>query len=210
MAITYPLSIPTSIGIEQIELRAVHAVGVSESPFTFRQQVVRHQGERWEAAIRIPPVKSDLAEPWVTFLLQLKGQYGTFLLSDPIRSTPSGSASVTPGTPLVKGGTQTGDELIIDGCPSNATGYLLAGDYIQLGSDSTSTLHKVLTDVNTDGAGEATLDIWPRIVTAPLDNASVTVSGAKGLFRLKSNVTSWTINNISSYGIEFEAVGVLP
>lgn len=210
MAITYPLSIPTSIGVEQVELRAVHAVGLSESPFTFRQQVVRHQGERWEASIRIPPVKADLAEPWVSFLLQLRGQFGTFLLGDPSRSVPLGQASTAPGTPQVLGGTEIGDQLTIDGCTPNLTGYLLAGDYIQLGSDSTATLHKVLTNADTDGSGEVTLDIWPRISTAPADNATVTVSNARGLFRLKSNVTSWTINNINSYGIEFEAVGVLP
>lgn len=210
MAITYPLSIPTSIGVEQVELRAVHAVGLSESPFTFRQQVVRHQGERWEASIRIPPVKANLAEPWVAFLLKLRGKYGTFLLGDPSRSVPLGAASVAPGTPQVKGGTQIGDELLIDGCPSNTTNYLIAGDYIQLGSGATATLYKVLTNASTDASGSVLLDIWPRIASAPEDNASVTVSSAKGLFRLNSNITSWTINNINSYGIEFEAVGVLP
>ena len=210
MAITYPLSIPTEIGVEQIELRAVHSVGLSESPFTFRQQVVRHQGERWEASIRIPPVKANLAEPWITFLLKLRGQYGTFLLGDPSRPAPLGSASTTPGFPLVRGGNQTGDELFIDGGPSLATGYLIAGDYIQLGSGATATLHKVLNDVDLTSSGEAIIDIWPRIIIAPEDNATVTVTGATGRFRLRDNITSWTINNISSFGLEFEAVGVVP
>ena len=93
MAITYPLSIPTTIGIENIELRAVNAVATSQSPFTYKQQIVQHTGQRWEASITIPPVKRDLAEEWVAFLLSLKGPTGTFLLGDPLGATPRGTAS---------------------------------------------------------------------------------------------------------------------
>lgn len=210
MAITYPLSIPTTIGIENIELRAVNAVATSQSPFTYKQQIVQHTGQKWEASITIPPVKRDLAEEWVAFLLSLKGPTGTFLLGDPLGATPRGTAATNAGTPVVNGADQTGNTLVVDGLPLSTTGYLLAGDYIQLGSGSTATLHKVLTQVDSDGTGEATLDIWPNIVTAPADNATVTVSNAKGRFRLKETTQSWQINNINSYGISFEATQVLP
>ena len=73
MAITYPLSLPTDIGIAEIELRASNVVGISESPFTYKQQVVQHQGQRWEASVSIPAVRKDLMEPWIAFLLKLKG-----------------------------------------------------------------------------------------------------------------------------------------
>ena len=210
MSIVYPLSIPTTIGIENIELRAVNAVATSQSPFTYKQQIVQHTGQRWEAAITIPPVKRDLAEEWVAFLLSLKGPTGTFLLGDPLGATPRGTAATNAGTPVVNGADQTGEFISIDGLPTSETGYLLAGDYIQLGSGSTATLHKVLTQVDTNSLGEADIDIWPNIITAPADNATVVVSNAKGRFRLKNNVQSWQINNINSYGITFEAVQVLP
>jgi hypothetical protein len=87
MAITYPLSLPTDIGIAEIELRASNVVGISESPFTYKQQVVQHQGQRWEASVSIPAVRKDLMEPWIAFLLKLKGVYGTFLLGDPNMAT---------------------------------------------------------------------------------------------------------------------------
>ncbi len=90
MTISYPLQTPTTIGIEEIVLRAANVVAVSESPFTFRQQVFRHPGERWSAAIRIPPLRRDLLEPWVAFLLSLKGPTGTFLLGDPNNCIPQG------------------------------------------------------------------------------------------------------------------------
>jgi len=210
MAITYPLSLPTTIGIGQIELRASNVVGVSESPFTYKQQVVQHQGQRWEASIQIPPVRKDLAEPWVAFLLSLQGRRGTFLLGDPNMAAPRGSAASTPGTPLVDGALSIGDsEITIDGLPASATGYLKAGDYIQLGSAGTSTLHKVLADVDSDGTGEATVDIWPSVRRVVANDEAVVVSNTKGLFRLAANVSSWSINNSSAYGISFDAVEVI-
>jgi len=54
MALTYPLSTPTTIGIESIELRAVNAVATSQSPFTYKQQTVVHGGQRWEAQLLSP------------------------------------------------------------------------------------------------------------------------------------------------------------
>ena len=385
MAITYPLSTPTSIGIETIELRAVNAVATSQSPFTFKQQIVSHQGQMWQAAISIPSVRRDLAEDWNAFLLSLRGPIGTFLLGDPNSATPRGSAlsfkknlltfteqfdnaawskqratvttnastapdgnttadklvettdtglhavfgfdipasdtltysisvyakaaernfvrlrlgdagfiddlvvDLTDGSilnpapnalvdsvgngwfrisfsdspsdgqtaiswsvqvmedassvdytgdgtsgiyiwgaqleegsvateyqpianaygPFVNGASQTGDELNIDGASPDEDAYLKAGDYIQLGSGSSSTLHKVLADVSTNSAGEATIDIWPSIRTAPADNATVTIENCKGVFRLAQNVSSWSINNASTYGISFEAVEVI-
>ena len=63
MSITHPLNLPTSIGIESIELRAVNAVATSPSTFTYTQQIVAHQGQRWEASVSVPAVRRDLAAP---------------------------------------------------------------------------------------------------------------------------------------------------
>lgn len=209
MAESYPLTFPTHTGVSRIRLLARDVIGVSTSPFNFKQQIYRHQGQRWEADITLPPMKRADAEQWTSFILRLRGAYGTFLLGDPLGATPRGSASTNAGTPLVAGELQTGDELNIDGCPASATGYLKAGDYIQLGSGATATLHKVLEDVNTDGSGACTLNLWPKVRTAPSDNAAVTVSNAKGNFRLSSNETMWDIDQASIYGITFGAVEAL-
>jgi hypothetical protein len=108
--------------------------------------------------------------------------------------------------PLVNGGSQTGDTLVIDGCSPNAVGFFLPGDYIQIGSSTTTQLYKVLTQVDTDASGNATLDLWPNLRSSPANNAAVTVVDTKGRFRLKDNVTQWNINEISSYGITFDCV----
>jgi hypothetical protein len=206
MTISYPLSLPTASGIASVSLRAVNAVAISESPFTFKQQIVAHSGQRWEAEVTMPPMKRADAEQWISFLVSLRGVKGTFLLGDPSASSARGSASATPGSPLVNGSGQTGDSLTIDGCPTSATGYLKTGDYIQLGGGSSATIHKVLSDVNTNSLGQATIDIWPDVRNAPSDNAIVVVGDAKGLFRLSSNSTEWSIDQASIYGITFAAL----
>jgi hypothetical protein len=209
MAETYPLTLPTHTGVSQVEITASNVVAISESPFTLSQQVVRHAGERWSAIITIPPVKRVDAEYWNSFFLRLRGKFGTFLLGDPSSATPRGSASATPGTPLVNGGSQTGNELNIDGLPTSVTGYLLAGDYIQLGSGSTARLYKVLQDVNSNASGEATLNLWPNLRTSPTNNSAVVVSNARGVFRLSANDATWSVNNAGLYSISFAAMEAL-
>ena len=209
MAYSYPLTLPTVTGIRSINLRARSVTGVSQSPFTLKQQVISHAGQQWEAEITLPPMTRDEGEEWVSFLVKLKGMTGTFLLGDPSAATPRGSAATTPGTPLVKGGGQTGDTLTVDGCPASVSGYLKAGDYIQLGNNASATLHKVLNDSTTNGDGQTTLDIFPSIRTAPADNAAVIVSGAKGRFRLATNETNWSINEVTHFGISFAAMEVV-
>lgn len=202
MAITYPLALPTTTGIAKIRISANNVVGVSQSPFTSKQQVYKFTGQFWEAEISLPPMKRETAEYWISFLLKLNGSYGTFLLGDPNGATARGVAT---GTPLVKGASQTGNQLITDGWTINTTGILKAGDYIQLGSGSSAKLHKVLDDVNSNGSGEATLTIWPDLRSAPSDNAAIVVSGAKGVFRLSTNQQDWDVNEASIYGMTFPA-----
>jgi len=194
MAISYPLATPTSIGIENIELRAVNAVATSQSPFTFKQQVISHGGQKWEASVTIPPVHRDLAAPWKSMLVALKGPTGTFLLGDPDYATPQGTV-----TSCTLSGTVGEDTATV-----TMTGTLKAGDYIQLGSGSTAKLHQVLVDQS----GTGTLEIWPALRSSYTDEV-VVFNNPKGVFRLATNVTSWSINNASVYGISFEAVEVV-
>jgi hypothetical protein len=191
MALSYPLATPTTIGIESIELRAVNAVAVSQSPFTYKQQVISHGGQKWEASVNIPSVHRDKAAEWKAMLVGLKGQAGTFLLGDPDYATPQGTVSSC----VLSG--DAGD----DSADVVMTGTLKAGDYIQLGSGSSAKLHQVLLDQS----GNGTIQIWPSL-RSTYSSATVVFNSPKGVFRLATNMTSWSINNASIYGISFEAV----
>ena len=203
MAITYPLTLPSHTGIRNITLRAVNTVGLTQSPFTYAQQAVAHSGQRWEVDVTLPAMNRADAEQWVAFLVSLRGRFGTFTLGDPVGASPRGSAG---GTPLVNGASQIGGTLNIDGCTASQTGWLKAGDYIQLGTAGSATLHKVLADVDSNGSGQVSVDIWPYIRTAPSDNASVTVTNTVGRFRLASNTQNWSIRETALYGITFGGI----
>jgi hypothetical protein len=192
-------------GIRSIELRTVNAVAYSRSPFTFAGQAHEYAGKMWQADVTLPPMKRQIAETWVTFLMSLKGQVGTFYLSDPLASTPLGSAR-NADTVTINGSTTSGNTLDIQSAPVSTTDYLKAGDYMQIGSGTSRQLFKVLTDVDTDGSGTATVDVWPNVRTTIADNAPVTFESAKGVFRLASNETSWSVNEASTYGITFGAI----
>ena len=195
MAISYPLNTPTTIGIESIELRAVNAVAVSQSPFTYKQQVISHQGQIWSASVSIPSVRRDLAADWKAMLVALKGSVGTFLLGDPDYVTPRGTIE---GSPTLSG--TAGDSTV----SITMTGTLLAGDYIQLGTSSAARLHQVLVDQN----GNGSLEIWPDL-RSTYSGETVIYSSPKGVFRLGQSATSWSIDNASFYGISFDAIEAL-
>lgn len=201
----FPLTFPTQVPA-RIKLSARSVVAVVESQFSLAQTVQRHTGQAWAAEITWPTLARADAEEVISFLLELNGPEGTFLMGDPSGGTPRGSASSAPGIPLVAGVSQTGNSLVIDGLPAGADGYLLKGDYIQLGSGSTTRLYKNVSVVDTDSAGEATLTLWPRLRTSPANNDAVVVSSAKGIWRLGSVLTEWDIDEAVHYGISISAV----
>lgn len=194
MAISYPLSLPTNIGMASIELRAKNTVAVSSSPFTYKQTVYAYDGQMWEADVTLPPMNRDDAESWIAFLMSLKGRYGTFLLNDPSATSVRGTAT----SATITG--SAGDSSVT----VTMTGTLKAGDYIQLGTASDATLHKVLVDQSGDG----TLEIWPKLRKAR-SSVSADLTSASGVFRLASNETAWSVNDASFYGISFGATEVV-
>ena len=205
MSISYPLALPATNTIRSIELRTVNAVAYSRSPFTFAGQAHEYAGKMWQADITLKPMRRSDAEKWITWLISLKGQLGTFYLGDPLGCTPQGSGRDSD-TVLVDGAVTSGNTISIDSAPVSTTDFLKAGDYMQIGSGTSRQLFKVLNDVDTDATGSATVDVWPNVRTSIADNAAVTLESAQGVFRLASNETSWSVNEASIYGITFGAV----
>ena len=205
MAIVPPISMPTDVvGMAQITLSAESVVSTARSPFTFSEQSYVHPGQRWLASVTIPPVKREKAEPWITFLMSLRGREGFFKLFDPNAIDPQGSHTV--GAIRANGGGQVGSSLVVDGFAPSTVGVFKAGDYFRIGEDSSARLYKIMTDVTSDALGGATLEIWPDLRSTVGDNDRLWYNGHYGLFKLANNVTSWNINDISSYGISFDCV----
>ena len=191
MAISYPLTLPTHTGVRNIELRTTNAVAYSRSPFTFAGQAHVYPGQMWQADFTLPPMKRVDAEKWIAWLVSLRGQYGTFLAGDSSASSIRGTATTVAVT-----GSAGSNSVTV-----TSNGTLLAGDMIQIGTGLDATLHKVLSDLS----GNGTLEIWPALRKART-TAAVTLTNAKGLFRLATNETSWSVNEASFYGLSFSAM----
>lgn len=189
MAISYPLAFPAAAAPALLKFRKVAAVSASTSPFTHEQQIYAHQGDRLECDVEFPIQSRAEANAVIGFLLALNGMEGTFLMGPRNAATAAGAAT---GTPLVNGGSQTGRSLITDGWSAGVTGILLAGDYIQLGSGSSARLHPIAQDVNSNGSGQATLELGTRLRSSPSDNAAITVINPVGVWRLAANTVEWS------------------
>lgn len=205
MTISYPLTMPTVTNIRSIDLTATNAVSYSRSPFTFAGQAQEFTGKMWQATVTLPAMNRAAAEEWIAFLLSLKGQVGTFNMGDPVASTPRGSARDADSI-LVNGALTNGSAIALDDCPASQTGYLKAGDYIQIGTGTSQQLFKVLVNADTNSSGETTVDVWPDVRTTIANNAAVTVQSTKGIFQLASNETNWSVNEVAVYGMTFAAI----
>jgi len=199
MAVTYPITLPT-YGIASVEFRAVNANTTSQSPFTYKQQIVSYGGQRLEATVTLPPMHRDNAAEWKAKLVSLKGSLGTFLLGDPDYPTPRGTLRSTNASNQATVSGSSGDSFLTITMQDQSS-TLLAGDYIQIGADSTARLHQVLEDRTGDG----TFEIFPDLRSDYTDEV-IGTNNTKGVFRLANNITTWSIDNASFYGITFDAV----
>lgn len=163
------------------------------SPLTKAVQRMVLGGARWTWTFSLPAMRREKAAMWKAFLDQLEGQANTFNAFDPDCIYPRGVAT---GTPLVKGGSQTGSSLAIDGCTANVTGWLKAGDYFACNGE----LKRLTQDANTNGSGETTLYFKPAMRTSPPDNAAITVQKATCTMILSDDMQGmWECNAAGIY-----------
>jgi hypothetical protein len=203
MSISYPLSPPTTPSWVKVNFTANNIVAISASIFTGQQQVYQWPGESWLVDVSLPPMTQATAEAWVTFLISLRGQLGTFYLGDVLHTAPVGVAT---GTPVVNGAQGSmSNTLATKGWTHGTTDILRAGDFIQIGTGTSQRLYKVLTDANSDGSGLATLDIFPSLREGVSDNQSIAITDTEGTFRLAANERTWNVDKARIYGIDFKA-----
>lgn len=202
MTISYPLSFPNTLAPKRVTFYSVNAVTISRSPFTFDTQIQEFAGQSWGAEVTMPAMTREQAEQWVAFIMALQGPKGTFYLRDPLATEPRGVAT---GNPLIKGASQTGNVLETDGWTPDTTGILKAGDKLQIGT----RLYAIMgtSDVDSDGSGNATLDIWPRLRESPADNESIILVEPAGMFRLANSMNNlWAADETRTYDISFDCV----
>ena len=170
-----------NIGFTSMTMRLRSATAISQSPFTFDQQVYQHQGVRWEAEVQLPPLKRSEAKQVEAFFAALRGQANTFTLGNPLHNT----TATGTGTGAINATTLTG----------TFTG-VTAGDYFQIGT----ALYIV-----TEATSGTSINIMPPLRSAA-SSASLDFTLPKGTWRLATNEVGWSINEASLYGFTFACV----
>lgn len=199
MTISFPLSLPTTVSYRNFSLAPQNAQARGVSPYSLKEQIYNHSGEKWRIQATYPPLTPTQAKDIIGCLVSLRGGVGTFLAGDPKMSTPVGSAL---GSPTVNGAGQQGTAINTAGWNINQTGVLKRGDLFQL----ENYLYMVLQDADSNGSGQATFDIFPRLRGTPANGATITTSSPKGLFRLESESIGWATTIESVYEVGFTAI----
>lgn len=215
MSIVYPLDAPVDFGgLATVELRTYNQTAISQSPFTFRQQTFRYPDQRWVMSVNVSAVRRDQGERWATFITALNGVQGTFLMGDPLAARPQGAANgmtFAAGFPRIAAPAGAGTRQIeVEGFTADTAKVFQAGDYIQLGSGVTTTLHMVTFDADSNAAGVAQLAIWPAVRRNVNLHELVIYVNPRGRFRLASRDVSFSRNSSGVYSVAFEAREAIP
>lgn len=194
----FPSTLPAP---QRVRWELVNNTQTFTSPLTGSMQTLEIPGARWRFSATWGSFGAADAATMRAFLAKLRGQANRFTVSPWRYESPRGAGG---GTPLVKGGSQTGNSLDIDGAPTTTTDWLVAGDYFAVNGE----LKLVIADVDTDGAGEATITFEPALRAAPPDNDPLTLTNPLATFVLTETVVGWDIapggrDTFTLAGVEF-------
>jgi len=178
MAISYPISMPlradgTTI-IQSYDLRMVEKIGVSESPFSYKQQFQDYNSMRWELDIKTVPLYGEDALNVRGFLQSLRGQLGRFYVSIPqllANQYEMASAAFTNDMEL--------DVRLIS---SGFSHRFKRGTYFSMAN----RLYMATTDLSSLG-GNGSVDITPKLRDNRNANDPIYTYNPIGVFRLNSN-----------------------
>jgi len=185
-----PLTFP-NVGIKSIEMRLKRAVAVSESPFTFDQQVHQHQGAVWEAEVTLPPLNHAEARAVEAFIVGLKGRSGTFTFGHPLHT--STATTTTSGITAIRSETLR---------TTARSGAVTAGTYFEVGD----YLYVVTADKS---AGAGTLSFQPPLRAAVANGTALDFTLPKSTWRLASNDVGWSTDSASQYNFTFACTEAL-
>ncbi len=184
MAITFPLDVPLEF-VQEVNFDLETASAYAKSSFTRRIVTQEYEGDAWTLTLGYRGLTREKAQPVLAFKDSLRGPIGTFVMKFPGYDAPLGAAKNVASSPSVNGSGQAGSKtLTIGSATPSVEDWLLEGDIIQVGPASRPHWHRVLTNVDTDSSGEATIDVAPRIREDTLDGDLISYTSPLCLFRL--------------------------
>lgn len=156
------VTLPASPGPRSLSWELVDFGGTLQGPLGGMAQRVNRLGNRWRLRVEMPVMTAKQAREWSALLIQ--GMRLGVLL--PI--VQPGTATGTPGSPLVNGGAQTGTSLIVDGL-TPAYGYR-RGQFLSVTTGSRRHAYMLTASGVAAVGGTATFSIEPPLRVSPTDN----------------------------------------
>jgi len=187
-SLTFPVTAPTTPAPSESRWFLRQYTASVQNDFDLSRNIASAPAARWESAFRLPSTTRDQLSNWLGFLAGLRGSYGSFYWGPSVAGDPSGAMASDGGSPLIKdagAALAVGDTVLtVDGFTAGAvTGFAKTGDWFEVDD----YLYRLTEDSNKNASGEVTFTFQPPLKTAPADNAPVTVTSPKGVFRLKMN-----------------------
>ena len=179
--------------IENMSLRIVRSNALTESPYTFQQQVQysSHIG-KWEADVKIKPLQGNNLNEFQAFLASLRGRREFFPLPIYHQWNVNQETQLTNITTNYTA-RDVGDTLIYtDNTQAGARGRIF---------DIDKRLHIV-----TDYSSYQNLKIEPPVTTTIPVGRDVNFDDPAGFFRLESDTVQFDINNAITSGFYFTCV----
>ena len=209
------LSFPSFLVPNQVSWHLEPNTGAFMSPLSRAVQTVELPGARWVCEMTLPPLVATYWRQYSAWLAKMRGQAGRVYVVPP-HYRGSNATSWTPdetaltcdsslvtcdssvelvdqtsespwGTPVVDRAGQSGNTLHTRGWVASVT-VLKAGDYLSYDTTRGRTLHMVVDDAVSDGAGDCDITIEPPIRTAPADGAAIEIDSPSCIMTLSGSM----------------------
>lgn len=198
---------PNTQGLRGLNFSNSQANSITTS-ISGRRQVKSQGAQLFSFTAQTPPMTTAEYKEVMGFFAAQEGQFGSFQIVLPNISTPAGS--VTGNVLNVNGAQTAGDKTItVDGGVINQTGYLKKGDVVRFtakgGTPQIGSKVYILTaDADTNGSGQATLNIEPGLIEAIADDTDVETNDVQFTVYKSSPETEFQTGVSDFTQLEFE------
>lgn len=179
------ITLPSTPGPAAVAWEPVDFGTVLRGALGGADQRVNRLGNRWRCTVTMPVMTPADARQWAVALTVGLREGVSWRIRQV--SSPTGS----PGTVLVKGGSQAGSSLLCDGF---TPGYVLrAGMWLSILTGGQRYLHQCAANLRADSAGEGTISLDAPLRVSPADNSPVEI-GAPVIEGLLDEVPGWSLD----------------
>lgn len=154
----------------------------------FGAQVLEGSPPLWGVSLTATPHKESDAGTWQAMLMQLRGKTNQLSLYNIARPVPLGTmrGTMTLNSSAAQGATTL--SIVASGENSKT---LLQGDYLGVGTGTTTQVVMVVTNATSNGSGVISVTIEPPLRNDHSGAASVTWNAPTALFRSREAPAKW-------------------